>query len=180
MTSSADLTIKTRLRMAYSGPEQPHEAFANLRDEPEALEAFSRRYGPRKEQFMYGSFHSLAPRYAKQVYSLRYDFRRAWRGEQDALEWVRNTLKAESFTFSTHQRQIVMEPKSLLGTIFLLFLRDYAAGKTAICANPDCHSPYFIRKRRTQKYCTSGPCTEQAQREQKRLWWERNHGKGTK
>jgi hypothetical protein len=60
----------------------------------------------------------------------------------------------------------------------ILFLRDHGSGRTAVCANPKCPRPYFIRKRRTQKYCESGPCIAQAQREQKRKWWTRNRGKG--
>ena len=36
----------------------------------------------------------------------------------------------------------------------LLFLRDYSAGRTRVCSNPDCSSPYFLQQRRGQKYCT--------------------------
>jgi len=84
--------------------------------------------------------------------------------------WVKTYMNT-SLAFTSGR--IEMTPKDLLGTIFLLFLRDHAAGKTAICANPDCHSPYFIRKRRTQKYCESGPCTEFAQRHYALNWWHK-------
>src|SRR5215813_7038591 len=105
--------LSVELRVPYSGPEQPHEAFANLRDEPEALETFYRRFGPKEGERYYGSRESFAPRYAKMVYSYRHDFRRAWRGEQDALDWLQhNQLRASSFTFNTQQNHIVMEPET--------------------------------------------------------------------
>jgi hypothetical protein len=42
------------------------------------------------------------------------------------------------------------------------------------CGNPDCPAPYFIGRRRSQRYC-SDACSLPAQRESKRKWW-RDHG----
>lgn len=43
------------------------------------------------------------------------------------------------------------------------------------CPNPDCPAPYFLAKKKGQKYC-SAKCSAPAQREQKRLWWRNNRG----
>ena len=42
----------------------------------------------------------------------------------------------------------------LWNLVRFLFLRDYAAGKTRVCANKDCSSPHFLERREGQKYCT--------------------------
>lgn len=171
--------ITAQLQVPFPGPELPHEAFANVREKPESLAAFNKRFA-RPKRPAWGELLTDTPRRQREVLSILHDFRRAWRGEEDAVRWVQHFLDQANFSFTVQRGQVTMEPKSLLYTICLLFLRDYTAGKTAICANPNCHSPYFIQKRRTQKYCMAGPCTEQAQREQKRLWWERHYGKGGK
>jgi hypothetical protein len=57
--------------------------------------------------------------------------------------------------------------------ICLLFLRDYVAGKIGFCENPDCSAPYFIKKRRGQKFCEAGPCTAYAARLYTQRWWDK-------
>lgn len=165
--------ISVRLRVPYKGKEQPHEALVNLRDEPAAIKAFTDRYESTDQDPGLLRSDTFAV-------VVRDWFRKAWTGDEEGMKWVQEKLNRQSYAIAVENRQVTMNPKSLFGTMSLLFMRDYAAGKTAVCANPDCHSPYFIKKRKTQIYCTSGPCTDQAQREQKRLWWERNHGKGSK
>jgi hypothetical protein len=49
-----------------------------------------------------------------------------------------------------------------------------AADRARHCNNPDCLTPYFFAKRRSQKYC-SDACALPAQREFKRRWWA-EHG----
>jgi hypothetical protein len=70
-----------------------------------------------------------------------------------------------------------LECRNLWSLICLLFLRDFASGRAARCANPDCPVPYFVRKRRTQKICESGDCVTWAQRRYALKWWHENHGK---
>jgi hypothetical protein len=175
---SKHTSVLIELQVPYSGPEQPHEAFANLRAEPEARKAFAHRFGTMKShpEVLAGAFGPPKDITDKRIERLR----KAWQGDTDAMEQLRREIGLRPFKLKIEGKRIVMEPKSQWSSICFLFLRDQATGKTAICANPDCHSPYFIKKRKTQKYCTSGPCTQQAQREQKRLWWERNYGKETK
>src|ERR1051326_3749852 len=156
------------LRVSSKDGEQPHEAFVNLRNEPEALEAFTKRWGRlQRPTFENANFKYLWLEH----------LRAAWRDEPEGIEWVQAILGSEFFTFNATKGRLSMEPKELLGTICILFLRDYSMGRTALCANPDCHSPYFIKKRKTQKFCEAGPCTEQAQREQKREWWRKHYGR---
>ena len=190
----------TALFQVPSGSEQPHEAFANLQDDPEALTEFRKRFMPMvstpkgiprvirggaelpSDKSVGGSVELPfeAPGSAQVVRDLRNEFRKAWRGDRDAIMWIQYVLNRQVFSFTAPKHRITLEPKTLYGTVCLLFLRDHLAGKLAICTNPDCQSPYFVRKRNTQKYCESGPCKEQAQREQKREWWTRHRGKGSK
>ena len=44
------------------------------------------------------------------------------------------------------------------------------ADRMRYCLNPACVAPYFIARRRSQKYC-SDACSAPRQREYKRLWW---------
>lgn len=41
----------------------------------------------------------------------------------------------------------------------------------ARCHNPDCLAPYFLAKRKGQKYCERGDCTAYAQRQYALKWW---------
>ncbi len=45
------------------------------------------------------------------------------------------------------------------------------------CLNPECPAPYFFAEKPSYKYCGS-KCSAPSQREQKRLWWQNNRGKG--
>lgn len=42
------------------------------------------------------------------------------------------------------------------------------------CSNPDCTNPYFIAKRKSQKFCEQGPCTRYAQNQYAKKWWREN------
>lgn len=44
------------------------------------------------------------------------------------------------------------------------------------CQNPDCPAPYFLARKKGQKYCCS-KCSAPMQREQKRKWWRENRAK---
>lgn len=48
-------------------------------------------------------------------------------------------------------------------------------GKMAICSNPNCPQPYFLRGRKTQRFCNRPACIAYGQREHKRNWWN-EHG----
>jgi hypothetical protein len=44
------------------------------------------------------------------------------------------------------------------------------------CANPECPAPFFLTRKKGQRYCGS-KCSGEAQREQRRRWWRDNRGK---
>jgi predicted RNA-binding Zn ribbon-like protein len=161
--------IKALLLVPHSGAEQAHVALVNLPGEAEAVDAYINRHE-------FGG----KPMQRGMVRLVRDSLRKAWSGDKEALQWAQGRLDAGRFNVTYKMAHLLVEPTSLMGMVCLLVLRDHAAGKTAVCANPGCHTPYFIQKRKTQKFCESGPCTEQAQREQKREWWNRHRGKGAK
>ena len=45
--------------------------------------------------------------------------------------------------------------------------------KMAVCGNPECPAPYFLKKRATQRFCERGPCVEYGQRQHALNWWRR-------
>src|SRR5262249_9374572 len=47
--------------------------------------------------------------------------------------------------------------------------------KMTKCANPDCPSPYFLRHKKTQRFCDRPACLAYGQRIHKLNWW-REHG----
>jgi hypothetical protein len=61
-------------------------------------------------------------------------------------------------------------------TVFPLALA-IAAGewmpKMVVCANPECPSPYFLKSRKTQRFCDRPACIACGQREHKLNWWRR-------
>lgn len=163
---TAYLPAPTPKRVGHSERAQIHVDFANLPDQPEAFQLFTRKWGP-----LDSSWEEY--RHATKLRT-RDSLRAAWRGVENsftnprAMQPTELLLQKNHFQIRTHD---------LMATLMILFLRDHWAGKTAICANPDCVTPYFIKKRKNQKYCEAGDCTAQAQREQKKRWWRENRGK---
>jgi len=76
--------------------------------------------------------------------------------------------------------EIITTIKSVWALVCLLIVRDRAAGRTAVCANPECPAPYFLKSRKTQKICEAGECVAWAQRNYARKWWRENESKAAK
>ena len=167
ITSSNRITVYLMTgKAAAAAKQQPHEALANLRDDDGAVRAFRRAWGP----------ISKLPMIDAGILEWRDTLRKAWRGDADAIvEIQRRTSQYMIASLKFSEGRIEMESDHLLGTNYLLFLRDHLAGKTAICANPDCTQPYFIKRRATQKFCGSPACTAYAQGGYANKWW---HEKG--
>jgi hypothetical protein len=171
---------------AKIGGEPPHEALANMRaEEKKAVEAFLSRWGELMARNkadslrlqpssansgqvpIFGSYSGLEPQ-------LQNWLRAAWRGDRLALEFLHDSIGTHmKIVWRFRKGQIEVAADDLWSTICIRFLLDHAAGNTTICANPDCQSPYFIRKRSTQKYCEIGPCTKFAQKKSALRWWHR-------
>jgi len=66
-------------------------------------------------------------------------------------------------------------PEEIADPFVLVLLRAlHIADRLRVCPNQQCPAPYFIAKRRSQKYCSEA-CALPAQREFKRAWWA-EHG----
>jgi hypothetical protein len=159
-------------------PVPPHVAFANLRaEDPKAAEAFIKQYGllhiddEKHVTNEEGRFTVFGP----SLISERDRFRKSWYDEK--LHPLRVLHIEDSFDFSVEFHvQLQLEsgtvdlvPGDLWTLICFLFQRDYY--KLGYCENPDCPAPYFVKKRKTQKFCEAGPCVAFKQRKYALGWW---------
>lgn len=71
--------------------------------------------------------------------------------------------------------RIVLDHQNLRSQLAVAILENWR--RFAVCANPECPAPFFLSRRRTQKYCESGECTRYAQRERALAWWRREGNK---
>jgi hypothetical protein len=93
-------------------------------------------------------------------------------------EEIHNGFKVAGFDITpgfAHRRKgsVGVSTEDLWTFICFLTVLDYARGRTGYCENPDCLAPYYLKKRRTQKICESGPCTAWAQRQYALNWWNK-------
>jgi hypothetical protein len=164
--------------------EPPHLWMANLAVvDTKAVKAFLKKYGVLWENTgpMAGlrAAIGLQPRtfdeHCAPFVAFQQMLRKAWRDDSAALTEVENQIGA-GLEISVLARLVGvgLVTKNLASFICVLFLRDYAEGHTKVCANPDCPAPYFLAKRKTQKYCERGDCTAYAQRQYALGWWKRD------
>jgi hypothetical protein len=74
--------------------------------------------------------------------------------------------------------RLVIDPRNLPAQIVQAVLEQHE--NMRICANPDCVVPYFLAKRRTQKYCESGACVDYGHRKNALNYWHRHKSKSDK
>ena len=167
--------------------------------DPKAMLGFSRRYGLLHNSVMEndecllsvergavtpikaGEDNSEALRYLAEVRSVTL-LRHAWATDDEQAiakigEQASNGLRSE---IDSASGVVVVAAKDIWTLVCMLFVRDNAAGKTAVCANPECPAPYFIRNRKTQKICEAGECVQWAQRNYALKWWRENESKQAK
>lgn len=65
-------------------------------------------------------------------------------------------------------------PDYRIFALSLAFAFNNFRGRLGVCDNPSCKD-YFIRTRKTQKFCERKDCLMYGQRKQKREWWK-EHG----
>lgn len=105
--------------------------------------------------------------------------RDAWNGDGTAKTEIEAYVEDEANveehihveTVQLHYGYIGLNITSLWVLIAMQFLQYEAAGKLGFCTNPNCGAPYFVRKRRTQKFCDLGPCTQFAKQQYALRWW---------
>jgi hypothetical protein len=181
--------------------EMPHEAFANLRlDDTKAVASFVKTHGvlwgikvdgysieglsidvlteeqmlPRAREAEWSERDSPARFHEGSVRLFEYQrlIRRAWSGDDEAAREIQKTATLDvEIRPAVNSKGVTLVAKKLGSLIFVIFLRDYAARKCGVCSNPDCPARYFLRRRKTQKFCESGPCVTYARRRYALKWW---------
>ena len=149
-------------------PELPHVYLANM--DVADIRAFTKIYG----QLCWGD--ELAPdRNADFVKEAQKVLRKAWANDAAALRKIAEGepqrphgykidlgLNMPGYTTDTHERfhlcitenGLEIEAEDVWSFAQLAFLRDHALGKTLICANPKCETPYFLQRKRGQIFCS--------------------------
>jgi hypothetical protein len=155
------------------GPEQ------ELHGDERAVETFVQKYGRLHATFPADehAVDSLVFREDIAAYTVDQSLLRlAWAGDGFCVGWIADGADHVSFDPSDREG-IWIEARDLWAFICFLFLQDYRAGKTAKCANPECLAPYFLKRRKTQKFCDADACVGWAQRQYALRWWRENRGK---
>jgi hypothetical protein len=173
------ITVALRASVARGNKEPLHEAFANVRDEAQAGWAFFDRHGPLYAEALVTAEQAAKLRAANfpcpyLPLELRDNLRAAWAGDNKSLEFIElsaGRYMRFAWQFGKGGRAELLA-EDLWAVICVFFLRDRAAGRTAICENPGCPARYFIRKRSTQKFCEVGPCKEYGARLRSNKWWQ--------
>jgi hypothetical protein len=165
LTSSNKITVYLRAgkNSGVTQSAQPHEEFANLKEDDQSIEQFTRRWG----------VLSKLPLVDAMRVGWRDTLRQAWRGDTAALKEVQGwTTRYMVASLSFSGGRIEMESDQLLGSISILLLRDHLAGKTAVCENENCEGQrFFIKAKATQKFCGHPKCTAFAQKQYALKWW---------
>jgi hypothetical protein len=137
-------------------PNAPHVAFANLDLlNLETLKMFTRVYGPATSDM------TKIPGLGKpfkvdrdMVGYMRERVRRAW-SERDAKRlWLFDNVEFyDLLPLTLAGKTLQLAPADVFTYLRLLLTRDISEGRARICKNPDCPNPYFITRRRDQKFC---------------------------
>lgn len=187
MTSSKvgryKITAQLTMGKAPKNGEPPHAELANMGDDVAAGWAFYDRWGALvsdnltpPEQAERLRAHRIIPCPYTSL-EQRNVLREAWRGDEHALEYIKRSAgQYMRFAWEFNGKEIALLPEDLWSTMALFFLRDRAANRLGICENPGCHSPYFVKRRSSQKLCEAGACTQWARRQYALRHWNL-HGK---
>jgi hypothetical protein len=124
---------------------------------------------------------------SKDVYDLRNALRAIW--EQKVQEEQINTVLLHWLSWSTKRHplqymifpwvpdirtgRLLADPRDLPVRLAMAVLEHFP--KLRKCANPDCAVPYFIAKRKSQRFCERGECTRYAQNQYALKWWREKH-----
>jgi hypothetical protein len=101
--------------------------------------------------------------------NVRRDLRRVWQAPLKEKQYFVDALIAASFEpglkgWSAPLRlgRIVPDPTNLRSQLAIGILENWR--RFRVCANPECVVPFFLARRKDQKYCEHGVCTSYAQR----------------
>lgn len=122
------------------------------------------------------------------VLQLREQLRRFWSGDdhyQDSRKeffrcgllhfWLsqarlspRDLWVVGTYRDGTHS----VEPNDSLLPLSLAFAASELTSVMGICGNPHCPQKYFLKGRRTQRFCDRPACAAYGQRQHKLKWWD--------
>jgi hypothetical protein len=173
----------------YIPPVEAIAELANCRGDADAVQRFTRRYGP--------LFTRADGTFAFQLSdwcAMQGQFRCAWDGflgldsrypsvvvpylKENAphvfLEPLKSAQAAGHFELTAKGLDFIAE--SLYAALVLVLIAVHERGLLRHCAKPGCDEPYFIAAHPRQRYCTE-KCAAWAQAESKSAWWKEK-GKG--
>jgi hypothetical protein len=110
--------------------------------------------------------------------------RQVWKGEDDRdvrfalAAWTREATRhdRQSWVFDASRTPYAVRPNYKILALSLAVGTSELLSKMAVCQNPGCPQPYFLRSRKTQRFCDRPACSTYGQREHKKNWWK-EHGK---
>jgi hypothetical protein len=136
-------------------PNAPHVAFANLNvTDMKTLAMFTRLYGPPTADIT--KIPAAGDRFEVDYFMvgrMRERVRFAWRAKDAKELWLFENVERYDMPFTVSGKKLQLAPADVFTYIRLLLTRDISENRARICANPNCPSPYFIYKRRDQKFC---------------------------
>lgn len=153
--------------MTLASPREMLPALANLRDD--GLSVFLKQF-----RGDYAAEDFLA------LYGYRNDLRKIWEGDRQAMAvmvsaWVKLANKRRPYcamTISGTRGQYVrVVPNDGILPLALALGVSELWPKMAVCGNPECPNPYFLKGRKKQRFCERPACSAYGQREHKRNWW---------
>lgn len=105
--------------------------------------------------------------------------RRIWRSDEDANDYVKLLLYSSEMSphrveFNWKRGEIVYQPQDNFERAVYALFRN--SGLAKVCENADCPAPYFIARRRTQRYCGED-CALVFQKQWKKNWWGKTGSK---
>lgn len=136
----------------------PHVALANLNvedayNDPEIVIQFMQLYGPFGVSDNWHTSDNWYPVDVSDIEGMQRSLRTEWEGQRDELGDMLSGLSADAeLEFGPQGVDIVAT--DLWTLIRILFFQDKAAGRIAVCPVRDRRTPYFVRERQGQEFCS--------------------------
>jgi len=116
---------------------------------------------------------------SEEMQMAQHTLREAWDENPAALKRIQDDAVGDMELVPVHgpgrgmrRGGFELRAKNLWNFVCVLFLHDRALGRLGKCLNPGCPAKYFVKRRRSQKFCELGPCTGYAQRKYALKWWK--------
>lgn len=188
---------KIRAKMESLDSSEQMDFYKANRDAFQELEEYEMRAFDRKLLLETANLHDagwqrffrtwLPSLNEKSVYSLRDSLRAIWEKKSSVEEtnsiltrwlvWNTKSYAPEFWVFpwspDIRTGRLLPNPRDLPVRLVMAVLEHFPG--MAKCANPECVVPYFIAKRKSQRFCELGECTRYAQNQYALKWWREKH-----